>query len=158
MRSIQMDGKFAMKGLLNNTRGLLAAFAIVAGSGTAALAQDNVATNNVETSISFQISANDPITAEEALERSNGQVLLHYGSDYEEFALQSHIDSLERMGFTVSAYPGGPDNMTNVYFFGNEIPKSYTYQDAGEMLALLESLGHKYKLIASNEIDTPEAG
>ena len=106
-----------MKALLNSSKALVAAFAVSVGLGGAAAAQDNVTGNDVEvTNISLQEEISS-LTSEEALERSNGQIILHYGQNYDEWALRSNIESLERMGFTVSAYSGGPDNQTNVYFF-----------------------------------------
>ena len=118
-----------------------------------AMAQEAFLDKNKILLIVKTTAQSETITAEEAIERSNGKVLLHYGIGYDDMQLQVNLEILEDMGYQVVAFSGGPHNNTDVYFFGNKIPKTYSALESGEMLAFLRLLGEKYKVITSNEPD-----
>ncbi len=86
------------------------------------------------------------ITAAEALERSNGKILLHYGSDFSPAELASTIRTLKMTGVDIEAYAGGKNGSIEMYFFGNYIPKVFSQNETGELYYIAKSLIQKYQL------------
>ena len=89
----------------------------------------------------------ESITSDEALERSAGKIVLHYGEGYS----QSDIESLERVienmvDIEVELYAGGQDNSIEFYFFQNKIPKVFTFENSTQIAILAEAFAKKYNL------------
>lgn len=147
-----------MKSLLQNSRTLLAAFAVATAGLTApALATDTGApTANVET-VAYASQQLASLTQEEALEQSAGRVLLHVGEGYNPVALENNIRQLEEAGLTVNVAAGGPIGQVTAFFFGNHFPdRSYEESEVNEMIYILIEVAKQNNLIASNEIETPD--
>lgn len=127
-----------------STAKILAAFGVAALSlsAPAAMAQSNDA--------SVQSESGYPVlTSEEALEQSNGKVLLHVGEGFIAEEINAIIHVLEEEGINISASYGSNnvDEIT-VFFYGNEIPRTYNSNDTDLMMVTIKQLAQKYNLIA----------
>lgn len=149
-----------MKSLLQNSKSLLAAFAVATvGLSAPALATDTgTPTSNVET-VAYAQQEIASLSSTDALGQSNGRVLLHFGSDFIPAEVNSIVTVLENEGINVDAYYGA-DNASevSVYFYGNEIPKTYPSEDLDLMMFTIKELAKKYNLIANAEPSSPDAG
>ncbi|TGD41579.1 hypothetical protein EEB11_17925 [Pseudotabrizicola sediminis] len=86
------------------------------------------------------------ITSEEALERSSGRILLHYGEGYSVYDLQSLVRRLAALELLVEVYPGGTLERVEMYFFNNRIPKIFEFSESTEIVFLAESFAERYNL------------
>lgn len=148
-----------MKSLLQNSRTLLAAFAVATAGLTApALANDtNAPTANVETVAYAQEYAS--LSSQEALDQSTGRVLLHFGNNFIPAEVNAIVQVMRNEGINVDAFYGSSnDSEVSVYFYGNEIPRRYSSADTDLMMVTVKQLAEKYNLIASANQNTPDAG
>lgn len=129
---------------------LLAAFGVAALSlsAPAAMAQDN--------DVRVQSESGYPVlTSEEALEQSNGKVLLHVGEGYSRTALEFDIEALTKAGLTVEIAEGGLTNQITPYFYGNQYPpRSYFSDSSNEMVHTLIAAARQLSLIPNPSTPT----
>lgn len=122
---------------------LLAAFGVAAlsFSAPAAIAQGN------DTSVQSE-NGYPVLTSEEALEQSNGKVLLHVGEGYNVIELEDNIRQLAEAGLKVNAASGGPSGQITSFFFGNHFPdRSYEETEVHEMVYILIEVAKQNNLI-----------
>lgn len=149
-----------MKSLLQNSKTLLAAFAVATAGLTApALANDtNAPTANVET-VAYAQQELASLSSQEALDQSNGRVLLHFGNNFIPAEVNAIVQVMRNEGINVDAYYGSSnESEVSVYFYGNEIPRRYSSADTDLMMITIKQLAEKYNLIASANQNSPDAG
>lgn len=90
---------------------------------------------------------NVPITSEQALAWSNGRVLLHYGDGFSEFRLSQMQTLVQDRGLEMVYLPGGPEDGVRVYMYGNEIPKTFTRDEADKALLVVFGIAENNGLL-----------
>lgn len=122
------------------------------GAAMPASAQDNNPTNVALQQVSS-------ITEAEALERSTGKVLLHYGEGITPLDIATNLRALEIIGIVAEAHAGSQNNnRIEIFFYGNKLPIAFEGNDGGELVYLVEALAKKHGLIANNNVPTADAG
>lgn len=96
---------------------------------------------------SFRDLEPEQITAQQALEWSEGRVLFHFGEGFSVFRLSQMQTMAQERGLNMIYLAGGPTDGTRVYFYGNEIPKTFTRDEAHEALVVVFGLAEKHGLI-----------
>lgn len=82
--------------------------------------------NNIDNSVAYGV-----IDVREAISRSQNSVVLHVGDKYDYVAIESIKYAIERKGFEVQIYAGGPEHMVTSYVFGHNFPgRHYKVADA----------------------------
>lgn len=125
------------------------------GAAAPSFAQDTNANENIQkTSLQAQ---DEVITSAEALERSSGKIVLHYGEGYSQFDLESLERRIEALDIEVELYAGGIDNSIEFYFYKNKIPKVFTFDNSTEIVYLAENFAERYNLgkyhLAQNDMN-----
>lgn len=148
-----------MKALLNQTKTLLAAFAVSVGLGGTALAQDNVATNDVDaTQASIDYRDLASLDGANAEIESQGRILLHFGEGFPEHIKEAVQILLEKNNYNFIAVEGGPENMMDLYINGQKGKKPFAAADSiGILLSVLDRHASQYRFAELN-LPTNEAG
>lgn len=125
-----------MKSLLQNSRNLLAAFAVATAGLTApALANDtNAPTANVETVAygNYEYRVLDQTAAEEY---GAGKIVLHIGENFPLAVARVAEQNLDSQGYDAEIVMGGPDGMLRLIIDGQSGAKHF---DVGNTAAHLE--------------------
>ena len=143
------------KNIIGGVSGAALALSTIFAATTTVIAQDNQPSM---THASIQQS--QALSEAEALERSSGKVLLHYGEGITPLDVAVNVRALEKIGIAnVEAYPGSENiGKFDVYFYGNKLPMSFEGNNGGSLGALVYGLAEKYDLLADNSPNSPEAG
>ncbi len=121
------------------------ALSLAFGTAAPAIAQDASANENIQQA-SLQAS-NEVITSEQALERSSGKIVLHYGEGYSPSDVRSLERNIERIvGIDVDIYAGGTENSVEFYIFNQKIPKVFDFESSTEILVIADSIAKKHNL------------